>query len=594
MDTGTRSEGRIRQQIRLLSDVADDLAGELRPTPLLERILRSAVDLLACESGSICLVDEPAGTYRKEVDLGVGCQSGQVFPLTEGVTGAVVRAGGTVGFRRYSDVPHGHVHPADERYGRGVIGVPIRLRGSVLGAFVVFGERDDRVFTDEDAELLELFATHAAVAIANSRLHAEATDHARAVATAAERERSTRDVHDVVGRSIASVLLHLDGARRGDPHESIAAARKAAAAALVETERAVHDLIPLQLERSTPEEAIRVELDWIAGSTAVATQLLIAGERRPLPAPVSAQLFRIAQEALSNAVRHAEPSRVRVGMVYGDEDVSVVIEDDGCGFDVHAVPAGRSRGHALGLRGMTARAVQAGGTVQIDSTVGWGTRVHARLPYAVAAGGTTTRWRVVVVHDRPVVRAGLVQLLTETEPAIRVLAESGDVAHAGEIVTLLRPDVVIVGAPSGEGAGAVALLRGVDQRLGIVLMVDAATDDEVRAAAEAGASGFVEQSIDGVSLARMVASAANGDIVVPRDLLRSFTAASPRETAGHLTAREREVCALVGEGLPDKQIATRLGISAKTVEKHVSTILRKTGTRNRTMLAVQAARLVSG
>ena len=78
--------------------VAEDLAGEFSLRPLLERILRRCTELLGCDAGSICSVDEAAGTYRKEADIGVACQSGRVFPLTEGMTGAVVarRAPGLV------------------------------------------------------------------------------------------------------------------------------------------------------------------------------------------------------------------------------------------------------------------------------------------------------------------------------------------------------------------------------------------------------------------------------------------------------------------------------------------------------------------
>ncbi len=62
--------------------VAEDLAGEFSLRPLLERILQRCTELLGCDAGSICSVDEAAGTYRKEADIGVACQSGRVFPLT--------------------------------------------------------------------------------------------------------------------------------------------------------------------------------------------------------------------------------------------------------------------------------------------------------------------------------------------------------------------------------------------------------------------------------------------------------------------------------------------------------------------------------
>ena len=70
---------------------AEDLAVDFSPRPELERVLRRCTELLGCDAGSICSVDEAAGTYRKEADIGVACQSGQVFPLTEGMTGTVLR-----------------------------------------------------------------------------------------------------------------------------------------------------------------------------------------------------------------------------------------------------------------------------------------------------------------------------------------------------------------------------------------------------------------------------------------------------------------------------------------------------------------------
>jgi hypothetical protein len=94
--------------------VAEDLAGEFSLRPLLARILRRCTELLGCHAGSICSVDEANGTYRKEADIGVACQSGQVFPLTEGMTGAVVARRAPVWFARYDEVHGGHV-AAQER-----------------------------------------------------------------------------------------------------------------------------------------------------------------------------------------------------------------------------------------------------------------------------------------------------------------------------------------------------------------------------------------------------------------------------------------------------------------------------------------------
>ena len=80
--------------------VAEDLAGEFSLRPLLERILLRCTELLGCDAGSICSVDEAAGTYRKEADIGVACQSGHVFPLTEGMMEMGVGIHGEPGRRR--------------------------------------------------------------------------------------------------------------------------------------------------------------------------------------------------------------------------------------------------------------------------------------------------------------------------------------------------------------------------------------------------------------------------------------------------------------------------------------------------------------
>src|SRR6202042_1714958 len=192
--------------------VAEDLAGEFSLRPLLGRILLRCIELLGCDAGSICSVDEAAGTYRKEADIGVACQSGQVFPLTEGMTGTVVARRGPVWFDRYDQVPSGHVAGPERATLRGVIGVPLEWRGRVIGACIVFSRDSRRVFGQGDAELLELFARHEAIVLATARLHEAAEERARAEATASDRDRLLGEVQDSLGRRLMSIRLHLDAA----------------------------------------------------------------------------------------------------------------------------------------------------------------------------------------------------------------------------------------------------------------------------------------------------------------------------------------------------------------------------------------------
>ncbi|MDX6331325.1 MAG: hypothetical protein QOI83_3708, partial [Streptomycetaceae bacterium] len=160
---GELTDARVspHEQIDALSGAVEDLAGQFALRPLLQRILRRAVSLLGAGAGSICTVDEKSGTYRKEADLGVGCQEGEVFPLAEGVTGAVVAHRGPRVFDSYSDVPGGHVDAEDRDRLCATVAVPIEWRSGIIGVCVVFSTDPGTRFSSEDVELLELFAKHA-------------------------------------------------------------------------------------------------------------------------------------------------------------------------------------------------------------------------------------------------------------------------------------------------------------------------------------------------------------------------------------------------------------------------------------------------
>ncbi|HSN44371.1 MAG TPA: GAF domain-containing protein, partial [Propionibacteriaceae bacterium] len=408
------------ESLDTLTRVANDLAGEFRLEPLLELILRSSVGLLGCESGSLCLVNPDTNSYRKEVDMEAGCQAGKEFPLSEGTTGAIYRSGAPVHFRHYWEVPGGHLSPRSELYGRAVLGVPIRLRSDLIGSLIVFAADDEREFIDADAQLLHLFATHAAIAMANSRLHAEAADRAKTAAVWAERERSMLDIHDTVERGLATVILQLEHAealtRDGRGADvALGSARQAAETLLKDGRRAVWALSE-EFEGRPVAEGLKRELEWAHATAGVTTTFRMFGDARPIAPEVRAQLVRIVKESLTNVAKHAQAGAVRLGLVYGDEGLAVIVEDDGCGFNVAEASAA-----GVGLSSLVARATQVGGRVQLDSTLGWGTRIRADLPYRSLPDelAATPRHRVIVIHDQPTVRAGIVRLLDRSGPGVQ-------------------------------------------------------------------------------------------------------------------------------------------------------------------------------
>ncbi len=595
------------ERAEALTAVVEDLAGELSLRPLLERILKRSTELLGCDAGSICLVDEAAGVYRKEADIGIACQSGKVFPLTEGTTGAVVARRGPVIFEDYGDVPGGHVRPEDRDELKGVIGVPIWWRGSIVGSCVVFTRDPGREFAHEDAELLELFAKHAAIAITNARLHEAAESEARADAAAAERNRMAREVHDTVAQGLVSVLLQIRGAQgsiaEGRPDQAsgaLAEARAAAEVVFEETRRSVLGLAPSPLEGRSLEEALELEIAWANRTGVLEARLVTAGTPRVPDPDVAHTLFRIAQEALTNAIRHARATSVRVGLVYSPTGVSLLVQDDGAGFDrAQVVEDGEA--HALGLGGMAERARLLGGTLELESTPGWGTRIRAWIPSAPEATDDADRpthpVRVLVVDDHAMTRAGIARLLSRSDPALRVVGEAGSGEQAILEWRKLRPDVVLMDLQmlDGDGIDAIARIRAEDATASIVALTAFASDDLVAGAFRAGARGYIGKEASEVELVRAVRAASRGEMVVSGDAAeRLHSHLNGVDDAHGLTDRERQVLALLERGSTDREIASALTISVKTVEKHVGSILRKLGAQNRTQAVARARERLAG
>jgi signal transduction histidine kinase/DNA-binding NarL/FixJ family response regulator len=604
--------------------IAEELAGEFALRPLLEQILRRCTELLGCGAGSICSVDEPAGVYRKEADIGVACQSGAVFPLTEGMTGAVVAHRAPVWYDSYEDVRGGHVAPESRATISGVIGVPLEWRGRIIGACIVFSRDDRRRFGPADAELLQLFARHAAIALANARMHEDAEELARSEAVAAERDRMLAELHDTLAQRLVSVRAHVDdaghdlatvtqpvppgaqppipGTSDGRLDAAVQQLRQASAMvgdALVEVRLTLLGLAASPLDGRTLEAALRSEVAWAQSTGHLEVRFVSAGTPVALDGGLAREVLRTAREALTNIVAHARARTARLGLLYESEAVTLLVQDDGQGFD----PRSGWQNDRFGLRAMADRASALGATVDVDSLPGWGTRIRARFPYKRDTEPARSRPRVLVAARQPALRAGLARLLAWTEPGLEVIGEVATAAEAAEACQAMRPEVALVdlGMASGKtgdgepppAGGITGLLIGAHQDLAVVGICDAdgdRADEQVATAMRAGARGCVDTEADGPELARAVVAAFRGQAILSGPMLRQLhRGLRSDEILQPLTDREREVRGLMELGLPDKIIAERLMLSVKTVEKHAGAVLRKTGARNRTELAARSA-----
>jgi DNA-binding NarL/FixJ family response regulator len=215
--------------------------------------------------------------------------------------------------------------------------------------------------------------------------------------------------------------------------------------------------------------------------------------------------------------------------------------------------------------------------------------------------------RVLLVDDHRMFRTGVKAELAEAGTQILIVGEAGDVDEAVAGVTQARPDVVLldVHLPGGDGGGGAEVLKrcasavsatGEPVRFLALSVSDAAED--VIAVIRAGARGYVTKSISGADLAAAVRRVAEGDAVFSPRLagfvLDAFggsagEVAKVEEELDRLSTREREVMRLIARGYAYKEVAKELFISVKTVETHVSSVLRKLQLSSRHVLTRWAA-----
>ena len=258
--------------------------------------------------------------------------------------------------------------------------LPLVASGDALG-IVICGDklgRDPR-FSDDDLRIAEAFAQRAAFAVDRSRLVNRRTVQAIMQTQEAERGRLSRELHDQTGQALTSILLANGAVSKA---ETLEVARQRAmlvhdlaGEAMGEIRRIAVELRPPALDDFGLVAALRRLVEsTTAGGIRVDVAATYPDETRMDPM-VETAIYRVVQEAVSNAVKHANPSTISITMTHRGDQLLATVEDDGDGFSPQAVAPGR-----LGLVGMRERAAILGGDVTIESREGRGTTIHARIP----------------------------------------------------------------------------------------------------------------------------------------------------------------------------------------------------------------------
>lgn len=410
------------RELAALNDIANVVNRSLDLDYTLEQTLAQTLQVLHLDSGGIYLIDPSTGRLKLAVQHGFAAQ---VLPeieeleIGQGLNGRVAETGEALVIR---DVE------ADERISgvaalaaglHSLASVPLFVKEKLVGTLFIatYGYRE---FGEQDINLLSAIGAQAAIAIENAQLYGQAQQ----LAAMEERSRLARELHDSVTQSLYSLTLLAEGWRRqatsgalADVVEPMTELGRLGQQALKEMRLLIYELRPPDLEKEGLLGALHQRLEAVERRAGINARLLTQ-DLMDLPLPLEDCLYRIAQEALTNTLKHANASEVRVRLWVTDAAagksaahaepqyltsrqtvpvaiasldgttiqtavapssnyyVELEIYDNGCGFD----PASLNGHGGLGLRSMSERTHQLQGEFYLESSLGSGTTVHARLP----------------------------------------------------------------------------------------------------------------------------------------------------------------------------------------------------------------------
>ncbi len=521
-------------------------------------------------------------------------------PVENPVT-KVMREGTVVGLANHTVLiaRDGTRRPIDDS------GAPIRdSRGNIIGVVLVFHDASEQGWAADELRRL------------TARL-LEVQEE--------ERRQAAYDIHDGLGQLITAASMqlevfsgHREPLQRPEVEAELDKAKRCLGDAVVEMRRMVSELGPLLLEDVGLVDASRRLLADMAERTNWETEFEseVNGER--LDPMAETALYRIVQEALANAAKHAAAERVRVALKRENDKLLLEIRDWGRGFDTNEMPDRPERGHYVGLVGMRERAALIGGEFSIESSPD-GTRVAVTVPVtpteaasigkkkAEVAKMTEPRGRessrgeiaVLIADDHPMVREGLRSMLDVED--IEVIGEAANGAEAVERVQQLNPDVVLmdVRMPDMDGLAATEIVKQGRPETSVIVITSYESKDYLRRAIEAGAAGYLLKGMSRESLIEAIRLVRGGGSLIDArllsELLKEMGVEGSRFQGAEgvleaLTPREQDVLQLLVRGLTNKEIASEMHYSVGTVKNVVQRVIGKLGVSDRTQAAVYAVR----
>jgi signal transduction histidine kinase len=370
-----------RAELRVVSVAVLAVASRRSVREVLTTIVASARRLLDAEYAALGVPDDNGGFAEFVADGITDEQWAAIGPLPRqhGVLGLMLKDPHPVRLADIRRHPNFGWWPAAHPVMIDFIGMPIMDGDEILGELFLANKHQPGGFTADDEELIRVLAAHAAIALVNARLY----ERSRELSIMEERNRIARELHDSMTQKLFSLRLTaeaaatLAGSEPGPVGEHLDTVCRLAAEATDELRAIMVGLRPADLAGDGIGPALRKQAELL--NRAHGAQVSFHGCPVPRLSPAREDaVYRIAQEAVHNALRHAAPTHVRIELSTSDSSLILVVTDDGRGFD--PATASVNAGRRLGLASMRERARTAGGRVTVSSRPGAGTTVRLEVP----------------------------------------------------------------------------------------------------------------------------------------------------------------------------------------------------------------------
>lgn len=368
--------------LRAMNDAVLAIAAEATIEPMLKRLVHAARELVDARYAAIGVPDGE-GAFAQFITAGMSDKliaAMGPLPRTHGLLGAMLTSPvsyRTVDIRR--DPRFRGWWPSAHPQMRSFLGVPIVANSGIVGALYLTDKVGAEDFDESDQQLIEMLSVHAALAIEKARLY----ERSRELSIVEERNRLARELHDSVTQKLFGITLTAEAAATVVERDVVEAKaqlqrlQQLAREAMEELRSLIFELRPPALASEGLATALRKHVDVLQRVHGNAVTFELEGDAPANGSAGDADVLRIAQEALQNAMRHAQAGRVDVRVEVRDGRLRLRVADDGAGFDP-ADPSLRAR--RLGLTSMEERARALGGRLTIASQPGRGTTVELEVP----------------------------------------------------------------------------------------------------------------------------------------------------------------------------------------------------------------------